>query len=205
MIATRVHRTVILFLLSALLCMSPDTTAMDAGGAFFIKGGVMRTNHPTQLFPTETDSAASISLDDFSNGTAGFGWELRLPHGWAVGTEFLQYSYRFIPIASPAARGKTRTNAFLVSGKKYFFDTGKFRPYVGAGIGFGDSDFSNRDGGGLIDDFQTSLFGHAMLGVELRVDNLNFMLEAKTLDFESRNLGYDASSTGVLAGMGINW
>jgi hypothetical protein len=41
--------------------------------------------------------------------------------------------------------------------------------------------------------------------MELRFDNLSFMLEAKHIYFNVDSNQYDPTATGVLAGMGFNW
>ncbi|MCK7579438.1 MAG: hypothetical protein MZV65_29415 [Chromatiales bacterium] len=47
----------------------------------------------------------------------------------------------------------------------------------------------------------------AVIGVELRFDNLAFTLEAKHLyhDIESGGNEYDPTATGVFAGVGFTW
>jgi hypothetical protein len=197
-------RSAATLLILAVLAVLPGTAAA-VGGAFFIKGGAMRLEHTEQVFKTTTYNLANVNLDDVSNRTIGIGWEIRFRHGWAVGTEYLRYDHRFTPSAPPAARGKALTAVGMVTAKKYFFGSGGFHPYVGGGLGIGGADISNHSSGGLINYVNSSFVLHAVLGIELRVDHLSFMLEAKTLAFEHRNLGYDASATGVLAGMGFNW
>ena len=96
----------------------------------------------------------------------------------------------------------------MVSGKKYFFDSGNFHPYVGGGIGIGLTDISNNRNGGSINRLNTPLFLHAVLGIELRVNNLSIMLETRHLEFNRDNsfdVEYDPTANGVLLGVGFNW
>ncbi len=202
--AAGVH-TVATLLMSAVLAVLPGTAA--AGGAFFLKGGAMRLHDDGQVFETTTYVPVNVSLDNISNKTLGFGWEIRLGKGWAFGTEFLHYENRFTQTSLPSARGSTKTDAFMVNAKKYFFGSGNFHPYIGGGIGVGLSEFSNNRSGGQIDDNIGHLILHAMLGIELRVDQLSLVLETKTLylDDQSSHAKYDPNATGVLLGVGFNW
>jgi hypothetical protein len=192
-----------LFFLAA-LAVSPGAAA--AGGAAYIKGGAMRLLDNGQAFDTPTHIPVSVNLDDISYRTIGFGWEKRLRHGWAVGTEYLNFRNRFTPSASPIT-GIAETHAFQVVAKKYFFDSGIFHPYVGGGFGTGYTDIDNTDGGGVILDQYLSVLLHVALGMELRIDHLSFMLEVKHMYFgvSDNDVEYDPSATGVLLGMGFNW
>lgn len=193
-------------LLLAVLVVLPGTAAA-AGGAFFIKGGAMRLHDNGQVLETQTYIPVNVNLDEVSNKTIGIGWEIRFRKGWAVGTEYLHYENQFTQTSFPSGRGITKTDAFMVSAKKYFFDSGSFHPYIGGGFGAGLSDISNNRSGGQIDNNIGHLLLHAMFGIELRVDQLSIMLEAKTLflDDQSSHANYDPNATGVLLGMGFNW
>lgn len=183
------------------------SSALAAGGAIFIKGGSMFLEKDSQLFDTPTHVPVSVGLNSSSYKAIDVSWEIRFGQGWAVGAEYLGYDHRFTPSATPAARGIALTDAFMVSAKKYFFNSGSFHPYVGAGFGLGFTDISNNRSGGTINDLNTSLFGHAMLGIELRVDNLSFLLEAKTLYFDNSavDVEYDPTASGIFLGAGFNW
>lgn len=201
---------VLLFL--ALLVVPPDAAAAGGvvtGGAIFIKGGAMRLQKDTQVFDeSPLPTLITVDLDDVSYKTINLGWEIRFRHGWSVGTEYLGYRHRFAPPASPFAQGTAVTKTLMVSGRKYFLDSGHFHPYVGGGIGIGETDISNNRNGGSIDRLDTALFLHAVLGVELRVNNMGLMLEARHLSFNrdnSHDVEYDPSATGVLLGVGLNW
>jgi len=202
MILARTGSAVILLLLAAPVV---PAGAAATGGAVFIKGGAIRLDSDEQLFPTSTRSAATVRLDDTSFRTIGIGWEIRLPRGWAIGMEYLNYENKFAPLTSPAASGAAKTTVAMVSPKKYFLDNGLFHPYVGGGVGIGAVTYNNQRNGGLSDNSHLGLVLHALLGAELRVDHMSFFLEAKTMSFPSRILGYDASATSVLFGMGYHW
>lgn len=183
------------------------SSAFAAGGAIFIKGGSMLLQDDNQLFDTPTHVPVNVGLNNSSYRAIDVSWELRFGRGWAMGTEYLGYDYRFTPSAAPAARGIALTDAFMVSAKKYFLESRKFHPYLGAGVGLALTDISNNRSGGTIDDTSASAFVHAMLGIELRVDNLSFLLEAKSLYFDnaSNNVEYDPTASGVFLGTGFNW
>jgi len=197
------RRSVATLLFSTALALLPGSAM--AAGAVFIKGGAMNLEKDEQVFRTNTSGTDNVALDDISRQTLGLGWEIRFRHGWAVGIEYLRYVHRFTSSATPAARGEAVTVAGLVTAKKYFFDNGKFHPYVGGGFGLGGSDANNLDYGGLVDESSSSPILHAVLGMELRVDHLSYMLEVRTLAHESRHLGFEASATGVLLGVGYIW
>lgn len=204
MLATSVRLAAGLLLAVAIALPS---SAFAAGGAIFIKGGSMFLQDDNQLFDTPTHVPVNVGLNNSSYKAIDVSWEIRFGRGWAVGTEYLGYDHRFTPSATPAARGVALTDAFMVSAKKYFLDSGKFHPYVGAGFGLGLTDISNNRNGGTINDLNASAFVHAMLGVELRVDNLSFLLEAKTLYFDNSTVDveYDPTASGIFLGAGFNW
>lgn len=197
------RRSVSILVFSTALTLLPGSAV--AGGAVYFKGGAMRLENDAQVFRTDTNTTDDVTLDDISRQTIGLGWEIRFRHGWAVGIEYLRYAHRFTSSATPAARGEAVTDAGLVTAKKYFLDNGKFHPYVGGGFGFGGSDANNLNYGGLVDELSASPILHAVLGMELRVDHLSYMLEVRTLAHESRHLGFEASATGVLLGVGYIW
>lgn len=194
-----------ILLLAAIITL--PTSAAAVGGALFIKGGSMFLQDDNQLFDTPTHIPVTVGLNNVSYRVIDLGWELRFRNGWAVGTEYLGYDHRFTPTASPSAKGVALTDAFMVNAKKYIFNSGTFHPYVGAGIGIAFTDISNNRSGGSIDDINASLIAHAMLGIELRVDYLSFMLEAKTLysDNSGNDVEYNPTASGLLLGAGFNW
>lgn len=202
MILSRTGSTVVLLLLAIL---AVPAGAANTGGAVTIKGGAIRLDHDVQVFPASPSTSTTVHLDDTSFSTIGIGWEIRFRRGWAVGMEYLRYEHQFAPLAAPAASGKAKTTVAMVSPKKYFLDSGIFHPYVGGGIGIGSVDYNNQRNGGRSNYSHLGLVLHALLGVELRIDRMSILLEAKAMSFPSRNLGYDASATGVLLGMGYHW
>ena len=198
------RRSIATLLLSTTLTLLPG--AAVAAGAVFIKGGAMRLLDNRQTFDTPLHVPYGVDLDDVSNKTLNIGWEKRFRHGLAVGTEYVGYRNKFTSSA-PSATGKAETDAFLVVAKKYFFDGGRFHPYVGGGIGTGVTHVGNTYSGGLIDDTNISFLLHAVIGMELRVDNLSFVLEARHLNFSVSDVDveYDPTATGMFLGVGFNW
>jgi opacity protein-like surface antigen len=184
-------------MLSAALVMLPGTAA--AGGAFFLKGGALRLQDDNQVV-----DATSRNFDSTTYKTLGIGWEARTRNGLAFSIEYLTYSNEFTPPASPS-HGDAKTHALQFGAKKYFIEGGTFHPYVGAGIGVGRTKIDYLSGGRSITEEDVSIVLHAVLGMELRFDNLSFMLEAKHLYFDTETNQYDPTATGVLLGMGFNW
>ncbi len=181
-------------LLSAALVVLPGTAA--AGGALFIKGGVMHLQDDGQMI-----DLAQRDLDDTSYSTLAFSWEARKRSGVALGMEFLTYRNEFTP---PTAQpGEAKTIALQFIGKKYFIHGGAFHPYIGGGIGGSRTNVSYNS----YTDEEYALVLQVLAGFELRFDNLSFVLEGKHLyhDIEGGGNEYDPTASGVFAGMGINW
>jgi outer membrane protein W len=203
----RLRSTAALAILVALVLL--PSTAAAVGGSVFIKGGAMRLQDDTQIFDSPSHIPVNVNLNDVSYFTIGFGGEIRLRNGWAVGIEYLGYDNRFTTVSSPAPRGKASTAAVMLTGKKYFFDSGIVHPYVG--VGFGSVHTDVRRGvdalGSQIGDSNFSLLLHAVLGMELRIDHLSVMLEVKGIypGVANEDVEYDPTATGALLGLGFNW
>jgi opacity protein-like surface antigen len=189
-------RSAAALLLSAAFCMLPGTAT--AGGAFYIKGGAMRLQDDGQMIDSQ-----QRTFDDTSYKSIGIGWEARKKNGLAFCIEYLNYRNEF----TPPADGEAKTHVLQFGAKKYFFDSGVFHPYVGAGVGPGRTNVSYTSSGVSITEEDFAIVLHAALGMELRFDNLSFMLEAKHLYFDVEGGGnqYDPTATGLLVGMGFNW
>ncbi len=192
-------RSAATLLISAVLAVLPG--AAVAGGAFFIKGGAMRLQDDGQAI-----DATMRDLDETSYKTIGIGWEARKQHGLAFSIDYLNYRNEFTPPTSPS-RGEAKTQALQFGAKKYFIDSGIFHPYLGAGIGVARTNISYPSGGLSITEEDVGVVLHAALGMELRFDNLSFILEAKHIYFDIESYGsqYDPTATGVLFGAGFNW
>lgn len=191
--------------LAAALALLPGVSSAG-GGSIFVKGGVMRLSDSHQVFEEPLHIPVNVTLVRDSDRTGGVGWEMRMRYGLAVGAEFLGYRNEFGPVGSPAA-GEAKTSAFLAGGKKYFFDSGVFHPYVGGGFGLGHTDIDHTDSATRIDDINLSFLLHAVVGMEMRVDSVNFMLEARRLYFfiDKGEVEYDPSSIGAFFGVGVYW
>lgn len=186
------------FLVPGLLALLP--TVAQAGGAFLMKGGVMRLSDNTQYVDFE-----SRNLDDTSNRTLAVNVEGRARNGMAFGAEYLTYRNEFTSATAQSGEAKTQTMQFLA--KKYFIDGGPVHPYVGVGVGFGRTNFNYISSGISYSDNDITLAIQALLGLELRFDNLSFLAEVKHLyhDVASSGNEYDPTATGLFVGMGFNW
>lgn len=190
-------RTAATLLFSAALSMLPGIAT--AGGALFIKGGALRLQDDGQVIDGEVRN-----FDSTTYKTIGIGWEARLRNGLAFSIEYLTYSNEFTPPTSPS-HGDAKTHALQFGAKKYFIEGGVFHPYIGAGIGAGRTKIDYLSSGKSITEEDVAIILHAALGMELRFDNLSFVLEAKHLYFDTEINQYDPTATGLLVGMGFNW
>jgi outer membrane protein W len=193
-----VPRSVLRILLALPLFALPTLAAAD--GAFLFKAGQMNLTDSTQ-----TLEGLPRDFDDESYGTLAMTWEARKPSGAAFGIEFLTYRNDFTPpLVEP---GEARTWALQFVGKKYFLKEGVFHPFFGAGIGLARANYTYLSSGVEISDEEVNLALQAMIGFELRFEELVFSLEAKHLyhDIEGGGNEYDPTATGVFAGFGFTW
>lgn len=172
----------------------------QAGGAFLVKGGSMRLSDDRQML-----NSANRDLEENSNGTIAFNIEARKSNGVALGFEYINYRNDFTSPAGEAGEARTQTAQFL--GKKYFIDGGPVHPYIGIGMGAGKTNVNHTGAGPAFSDQEFTLALQALLGLELRFDNLSFLAELKHMyhDIESGGNEYNPTATGLFIGMGFNW
>ena len=172
----------------------------QAGGAFVVKGGTMRLSDDRQIL-----DLANRELEENSNGTIAFNIEARKRNGVALGFEYINYRNDFTSPLGESGEARTQTAQFL--GKKYFIDGGPVHPYIGIGIGAGKTNVDHTGAGPAFTDQEFTLALQALVGLELRFDNLSFLAEVKHLyhDIESGGNEYDPTATGLFVGMGFNW
>lgn len=172
----------------------------QAGGAFLVKGGTMRLSDDRQML-----DLANRDLEENSNGTIAFNIEARKRNGVALGFEYINYRHDFTSPVGESGEARTQTAQFL--GKKYFIQGGPVHPYLGVGIGAGKTNVDYTGGGGAFTDQEFTLALQALLGMELRFDNLSFLAEVKHMyhDIEGGGNEYDPTATGLFVGMGFNW
>lgn len=187
------------FLIPAVLALLP--VMAHAGGAFLVKGGILRLADDRQVLDLQ-----SRELDENSNATLAFNVEARKRNGVGLGFEYLSYRHDF---SSPAAEsGEARTQVAQFLGKKYFIDGGPVHPYIGFGVGAGKTNVAYvRSNGTRFSDEEFTLALQALLGLELRFDNISVVAEVKHLyhDIEGGGNEYDPTATGLFVGMGFNW
>jgi len=170
-----------------------------AGGAMLFKLGGMHLMDDRQSIDfVERD------FDATSKTAYGIQLEHRFKKGIAIGVEYNFYRHEYSPPSSPSGTAETR--AIMVSAKKYFGNEGVLHPYFGFGIGIGRT---NVDHGGLTPytDEELTTPIQFVAGLEFRVDNLSFLVEAKHIHHEIESGGneYNPTATGVFAGFGFNW
>lgn len=172
----------------------------QAGGAFLVKGGTMRLSDDRQ-----TLDLANRELEENSNGTIAFNIEARKRNGVALGFEYINYRHDFTSALGESGEARTQTAQFV--GKKYFIQGGPVHPYLGIGIGAGKTNVDYSGVGPTFSDQEFTLALQALLGLELRFDNLSFLAEVKHMyhDIESGGNEYDPTATGLFVGMGFNW
>ena len=186
-------------IISGVLAVVPAVA--HAGGAFLVKGGTMRLTDDRQVI-----DFVNRDLEESSNGTLAFNIEARKRNGVALGFEYLTYRHDFTSSAAESGEAKTQVAQFL--GKKYFIHGGPVHPYVGVGIGAGKTNVSySPTAGASYSDEEFTLALQALLGLELRFDNISFVAEVKHLyhDIEGGGNEYDPTATGLFVGMGFNW
>ena len=184
-------------LIALLFALAPGIAS--AGGAFLAKGGVVRLADDTQSL----DAAQMRTFDETSQSTMGLSIEARKRSGVTFGAEFLTFRHDFTPPFADPGEGRVWVLQFI--GKKYFFDQGPVHPFIGAGLGPARVRYSYNNAGNKYSDDDIVLTLNATVGLELRFDNLSFMLEARNMYFDTESGKYDPSGVAVLAGFGFNW
>jgi opacity protein-like surface antigen len=176
----------------------PVLTA-QAGGAFYLRGGSVHLNDDTQ-----TIDGQSRDLDAWSHSTYSVSVEARRRSGLAFGFEYLSYRQDFSPPQTAKGEVRARLAQFII--KKYFGEH-DIHPFLGLGIGGGNAEWEYTSGGFTNSDTTFSLALQLNAGVEFRVENVGFLLEAKQLmhDIESTGGDYNATGTGLFAGFGFTW
>jgi opacity protein-like surface antigen len=184
-------------LIALLFALAPGIAS--AGGAFLAKGGLVRLADDTQSL----DASQLRTFDETSQSTLGLSIEARKRDGVTFGAEFLTFRHDFTPPIADPGEGRVWVMQFM--GKKYFIDQGPFHPFIGAGLGPARVRYSYNNAGTKYSDDDIVLTLNATVGLELRFDNLSFMLEARNMYFDTESGKYDPSGVAVLAGFGFNW
>jgi len=169
-----------------------------ASGAFTIKGGTMRLWNDTQ----NLDNSPRI-FDASSDRAFGFSFETRKRNGIGLGIEYLNYRNEFTPPSSPEP-GIARTQTLQFVARKYFDASRLLHPFIGFGVGGSQTTVSYSTLITSYKHYDANLALQAMTGLELRFDgNFGVSVELKGLYQDAGGTGnrYDASATGVFAGM----
>jgi hypothetical protein len=190
--------------LAVTLLMSFLPVAAYAGGAMIFKLGAMQLQDDSQFF-----GGLPRTLDSGSNMAYGILLEHRFQKsGIGVGVEYTFYRHAYTPPASPDGTAEAR--AIMISVRKYFLKEGIVHPFIGLGVGVGQTNVNHSTPIPFSDKEVTTPF-QAVVGVEFRSDNLSFLIEAKHIHHDVNNSEnqtnpeYDPSATGIFAGFGFNW
>jgi hypothetical protein len=166
-----------------------------ADGAVLLKVGSVRLWDENQLL-----AGQNRAFDDSSSRTFSVAWEARKRRGAAFGIEYLIYRHDFTPGTLITSQGQAKTQALMFRATKYFGGA-DVRPFIGIGFGPGHTSVS-----GTNLDPELNLMIQAAAGVEFRVENFSFLVEARGLyndsDGEVGN-EYDPSATGFFGGIGF--
>ncbi|HKW39285.1 MAG TPA: outer membrane beta-barrel protein [Burkholderiales bacterium] len=164
--------------------------------AIIPKAGVVKLATTSQ-----TLGGVQASYDKTSKPALGLELEFRHLRGFAVGAEVLYYK-NDLTVPGAALAGDQTVFGAMFNGKYYFGgESGRFHPFLGAGVGFSSAKFGG--------DFQGSASGPAfqgMLGVDYRFGDIGVYLEYKYLSStasDSANQKIKTGGSGILAGMSI--
>ena len=130
--------------------------------------------------------------------------EGRFRNGIALGAEYLAYRNDFNPPAGNTGETHAKIVQFIV--KKYFLD-GIVHPFIGFGVGAGETGFTYVLGGSKESDRSFTAAAQLNVGVEFRIQSLALALEIKHLahDINRDWNDFNTSATGLFAGVGFTW
>jgi outer membrane protein W len=150
---------------------------------------------------SQTLGGVQASYDKTSKPALALELEFRHLRGFAVGAEVLYYK-NDLTVPGAALAGDQTVFGAMFNGKYYFGgESGRFHPFLGAGVGFSSAKFGG--------DFQGSASGPAfqgMLGVDYRFGDVGVYLEYKYLSStasDSANQKIKTGGSGILAGLSI--
>jgi hypothetical protein len=179
--------------LASLMATAPPARA---DGAVLLKVGGVRLGDENQFL-----AGTNRKFENSSARTFSVAWEARKRRsGAAFGVEYLIYRHDFTPGALITGEGQAKTQTLMFRATKYF-GRADVRPFIGVGFGPGHTSVS-----GTNLDPEINLMLQAAAGVEFRVENFSFLVEARALhndsDGETGN-EYDPSGTGLFGGIGF--
>lgn len=164
---------------------SPDPSASGEGApsklVFYVKSGAYKLSDTSFSIPSGVPfpPVTNIDVDKGSDSAFTFGGEYRLKNGLVFGGEYLSMKHDWQDNTSFFApvEGSMKTQALLVTAKKYYHLSSYLQPYIAGGIGILTV---KLNGGASGTGTGTGL--HAALGAEIRiVDPVSFVLEYKGL------------------------
>lgn len=209
MIAPKYHslvRMLAVFLLVALsLVGNIAYAAFPIESSIILKGGSIKLDESSQTLEDDV----TRTFDSNSNQTYAIAWELRVPtgkssaHFVAAGLEYVRYHHDF----KPSTGGGTEADAFIyvVGAKYYYMQPGSaWHPFVGGGIGYGESKVPTNRYGYNHTIYDSSTAYHFTAGVEYRPKSIGVVAEIKHIENssnDSTSRDFDASGWGLFLGL----
>ena len=192
-----------LIILFCAALFSASVQAQDSRFNLLLKSGTYTMSDTNQ-----DHFGVPVFFDEDSSGIFGVDFMFLNLAGMKMGVEIYQFENDFF---ESGGFGTASTMMTFFNVRKYFLD-GMIQPYVGAGAGFG---FSNFDSSGFR--LSGSAFGinaQFLLGLELQfVDNFGIFLEYKNVilaDYEGETIfgdveDFDFSGSGISAGVAFHF
>ena len=185
-----------------LLTVCAPAPARETKFAFIAKGGTLFLRNDDQ----ELIDGQRRQFDRASEETLAFAFEVRhgfnARHRMGIGVESIRYEHDYTPAIAGARSSVAESRALMATGK-YYYGTW-LRPFVGIGIGGGETEVPRANGTIVDDNIVYQLGG----GAELSFGTVGLIGEIKFLrnySFDRSSQDYDASGTGAFVGMSLSF
>ncbi|MEN8170306.1 MAG: outer membrane beta-barrel protein [Pseudomonadota bacterium] len=156
-----------------------------------VKAGMFELKEDT--FSSGAYGTTIIDTASISSGAIGLEWLLR--DKWMVGLEIYKMKHDWIAVGGET--GDLESRLVVFSGKRLFNTDSVVQPYVGAGIGLVDMDFSTGD----IWDNELASIVHLGGGVIFKFGDVAAYAETRYIEMLSTFAEYDYTGSGIYAGL----